>query len=367
MLLDLRTSIRAGLLGTALLLAGCVSSGSTGGSGFDYEEAAKTRVSLGLTYLKNNNYTQAKQNLDKALKFNPRSADVQFAMAYYYQLVGDNGRAEEFYETAMDIAPDNGNITNSYGAFKCQLGQYSEAKTYFLQAIENRLYANAAQTYENLALCAQSQGQQDEAINYFNEALKHQPARPKTLFLLAELYSDSEQWDQAKRTLERYERVARVSPDYLFLSYEIAKGQYNYEAAQSYGEMLLSMFPDSAQALRFKEQRSALTTGSVRTLKSTSPTLSKEKSSNADAAKPSENRNADINTSMKASEAASLAGVSAQSAKFHVVKEGENLYRISLLHNIRMTKLQKWNKLQSSGAIIAGQKIWLVPPEMQEE
>mgnify|MGYP001238051639 CR=1 FL=1 len=50
-----------------------------------------------------------------------------------------------------------------------------------------------------------------------------------------------------------------------------------------------------------------------------------------------------------------------------VVKEGENLYRISLLHNIKMATLQEWNNLENTGAIIAGQTLWLVPPSMQEE
>merc|ERR1712137_439078 len=75
-------------------------------------------MSLGLTYLQNNNYTQAKRNLDKAIAFDPRSADVQYAMAYYYQLVGENQRAESYYESALDLEPNNGDIANSFGAFK---------------------------------------------------------------------------------------------------------------------------------------------------------------------------------------------------------------------------------------------------------
>ena len=227
MVAGLRTSLKIGFLSAIIFTSGCVSNSQSGlyGGNFDHEEAAKTRMSLGLTYLQNNNYTQAKKNLDKALEFNPRSADVQFAMAYYYQLVGDNLRAEEYYETAIDLAPNNGDIANSYGAFKCQNGEYEKAKAYFFDAINNRLYANAAQTYENLALCAQSQGKLDEAIGYFQDALKHQPARGKSLFLLSELYTVSEQWELAESTLRKYERVAKVTPDSLWLAYEIAKGK----------------------------------------------------------------------------------------------------------------------------------------------
>jgi len=60
-----------------MLLSGCISQSSQSfGQNFDQIKAAKTRVSLGLTYLKNGNFSQAKFNLDKALEFAPRSADA---------------------------------------------------------------------------------------------------------------------------------------------------------------------------------------------------------------------------------------------------------------------------------------------------
>lgn len=396
MVAGLRASLRIGLLSAVILTSGCVSNNQPGmyGGNFDHEEAARTRMSLGLTYLQNNNYTQAKKNLDKALEFNPRSADVQFAMAYYYQLVGDNLRAEEYYETAIDLAPNNGDIANSYGAFKCQNGEYEKAKAYFFDAINNRLYANAAQTYENLALCAQSQGKLDEAIGYFQDALKHQPARGKSLFLLSELYTVSEQWELAESTLRKYERVAKVTPDSLWLAYEIAKGKGDLEIAKGYGEMMLSLFPESELTKRYSVQRESMQNRVVKTVKSsktieaenhnnasnsnnnevakgTSTGNVSEKSVNQDGKVQGELQSNNVNNTPRvASNTADKkqnTELSEQSAKFHVVKEGENLYRISLLHNIKMATLREWNNLSNTGAIIAGQTLWLVPPSMQEE
>lgn len=396
MVAGLRTSLKIGFLSAIIFTSGCVSNSQSGlyGGNFDHEEAAKTRMSLGLTYLQNNNYTQAKKNLDKALEFNPRSADVQFAMAYYYQLVGDNLRAEEYYETAIDLAPNNGDIANSYGAFKCQNGEYEKAKAYFFDAINNRLYANAAQTYENLALCAQSQGKLDEAIGYFQDALKHQPARGKSLFLLSELYTVSEQWELAESTLRKYERVAKVTPDSLWLAYEIAKGKGDLEAAKGYGEMMMSLFPESELTKRYLVQRESMQNKVVKTVKSTQPndsetqisgnqtntdgltqTSSNDKENEKsvaqdnDAQRQSQSNNTDNAPTATANtpEKAQNTELSVQSDKFHVVKEGENLYRISLLHNIKMATLQEWNNLENTGAIIAGQTLWLVPPSMQEE
>lgn len=396
MVAGLRTSLKIGFLSAIIFTSGCVSNSQSGlyGGNFDHEEAAKTRMSLGLTYLQNNNYTQAKKNLDKALEFNPRSADVQFAMAYYYQLVGDNLRAEEYYETAIDLAPNNGDIANSYGAFKCQNGEYEKAKAYFFDAINNRLYANAAQTYENLALCAQSQGKLDEAIGYFQDALKHQPARGKSLFLLSELYTGSEQWELAESTLRKYERVAKVTPDSLWLAYEIAKGKGDLETAKGYGEMMMSLFPESELTKRYLVQRESMQNRVVKTVKSTQPndsetqisenqtntdglaqTSSNDKENEKsvaqdnDAQRQSQSNNSDNAPTATANtpEKAQNTELSVQSDKFHVVKEGENLYRISLLHNIKMATLQEWNNLENTGAIIAGQTLWLVPPSMQEE
>ena len=396
MVAGLRASLKIGFLSAIIFTSGCVSNSQSGlyGGNFDHEEAAKTRMSLGLTYLQNNNYTQAKKNLDKALEFNPRSADVQFAMAYYYQLVGDNLRAEEYYETAIDLAPNNGDIANSYGAFKCQNGEYEKAKAYFFDAINNRLYANAAQTYENLALCAQSQGKLDEAIGYFQDALKHQPARGKSLFLLSELYTVSEQWELAESTLRKYERVAKVTPDSLWLAYEIAKGKGDLETAKGYGEMMMSLFPESELTKRYLVQRESMQNKVVKTVKSTQPndsetelsenqtntdgltqTSSNDKENEKsvaqdnDALRQSQSNNTDNAPTATANtpEKAQNTELSVQSDKFHVVKEGENLYRISLLHNIKMATLQEWNNLENTGAIIAGQTLWLVPPSMQEE
>ena len=396
MVAGLRTSLKIGFLSAIIFTSGCVSNSQSGlyGGNFDHEEAAKTRMSLGLTYLQNNNYTQAKKNLDKALEFNPRSADVQFAMAYYYQLVGDNLRAEEYYETAIALAPNNGDIANSYGAFKCQNGEYEKAKAYFFDAINNRLYANAAQTYENLALCAQSQGKLDEAIGYFQDALKHQPARGKSLFLLSELYTVSEQWELAESTLRKYERVAKVTPDSLWLAYEIAKGKGDLETAKGYGEMMMSLFPESELTKRYLVQRESMQNKVVKTVKSTQPndsetelsenqtntdgltqTSSNDKENEKsvaqdnDAQRQSQSNNTDNAPTATANtpEKAQNTELSVQSDKFHVVKEGENLYRISLLHNIKMATLQEWNNLENTGAIIAGQTLWLVPPSMQEE
>jgi type IV pilus assembly protein PilF len=232
-----------------VLLTGCVSqSGQNSNSrDFDQLKASKTRVSLGLTYLKSGNFSQAKFNLDKALEFAPRSADANFAMAYYYQNVDELEQAEALYQFAMDLEPKNADIANSYGAFLCQIGDYKKAKKYFLKAVNSTNYVSSAQTYENLALCSQSQGRPDDAIQYFRNAVNHQPGRANSLYLLAEALVDTGQWLEAKDIFRRYEKVSQVSPQSLLMSVKIEKGMGNLARAKGYADMLKILFPNSAE------------------------------------------------------------------------------------------------------------------------
>tara|TARA_B100000614_G_C14532181_1_gene486945 strand:+ start:468 stop:1604 length:1137 start_codon:yes stop_codon:yes gene_type:complete len=375
-----------------IALTGCVSETQPGAfsSEFDQQEAAKTRVSLGLTYLKNGNYSQAKQNLDKALAFAPRLAETHYGLAYYYQVVGESERADESYQTAMSLAPRDANIANSYGAFLCQDGRYEEAKRFFMQAVNAKQYANSAETYENMALCAQSQGEGEDAIEYLNSALKHQPGRAKTLFILTEMYVATEQYELAAETLRRYEKVARVSADSLWMAIEIAKGQGDLRAANGYGDMLLRMYPNSPLARLYIERQKTVPQPVVKV---------KTKQQSQLVSVPAPEKATDSEKEMQATEASVAESNQTESTKsevpepavvteepdanepvveakqnieadeaeslFHVVQPKENLYRLSLKYNIKLNTLKEWNNLDENGSIKVGMKLWLVPPAQQ--
>ena len=372
------------VLSLMIALTGCVSETQPGAfsSEFDQQEAAKTRVSLGLTYLKNGNYSQAKQNLDKALAFAPRLADTHYGLAYYYQVVGESERADESYQTAMSLAPRDANIANSYGAFLCQDGRYEEAKQFFMQAVNAKQYANSAETYENMALCAQSQGEGEDAIDYLNSALKHQPGRAKTLFILTEMYVATEQYELAAETLRRYEKVARVSADSLWMAIEIAKGQGDLRAANGYGDMLLRMYPDNPLARLYIERQKTVPQPVVKVKNKpqskVAPMPETEKVAEAETkpeAQVVESTQPETPEPVVVAEEPEAYGPVAEMRQdirndeadklFHVVQPKENLYRLSLQYNIKLNTLKEWNNLDKNGSIKVGMKLWLVPPAQQ--
>ena len=382
-----------------IFIVGCVSEplpeGFERSNDFDQVEAAKTRISLGLTYLKNGNFSQAKINLDKALEFAPRLADSHYSIAYYYQVVEEIARAEEAYQNALRLDPRNADIANSYGAFLCQQSRYEEAKTFFLQAVNSQTYASSAETYENMALCSISQQRNSDAIEYLTTALNHQPTRAKSLFLLTELYVGQSQFEQAKQTLTRYQRVARVSADTLWMSVQIENGLGQPATAKGYGDMLLRMYPRHPLAAKYRDtMNDAMPAVTAKTIDMPAPVVSEPVS-----AVP-ESTPAEVNEPQKAEESAAEIAEAApgfkdsaaerdhpvedfaaesiqddavaaaqaepsntQSTELqHVVAKGENLYRISLRYNVKMAKLIEWNQLPENGAIQVGMTLLVSEP-----
>ena len=384
--------MRSLIFALVIVLSGCVSQPMPEGfertDDFDQVEAAKTRISLGLTYLRNGNYTQAKHNLDKALEFAPRLADAHYSIAYYYQIVGEVVRAENAYEDALRLAPRNPDIANSYGAFLCQQSRYEEAKSFFEKAVNSQTYANSAETYENMAICSLSQSQTSDAINYLRTALNHQPTRGKSLLLLSEVLVEQEQFEEAKQVLIRYQRVARVSANSLWLAVQIESGLGQAENAKGYGDMLLSLYPGHELTQKYRiEKDNYLPKAQVvnKPKSATEPVMvpqSTPEDVKAPVAKTVQNvqpqdtmveTTEDLEPNVPAIVTAdpelmvdttTKENMLEESALQHIVLAGENLYRISLKYNVKMQRLIEWNQLDSNGAVYQGMKLWIVDPAL---
>ncbi|BDX07842.1 type IV pilus biogenesis/stability protein PilW [Planctobacterium marinum] len=316
----------------SILLAGCasqpVNNKNTLAPGVNQVEAAKTRVSLGLTYLKNGNYVQAKTNLDKALEFAPRLGDAHFALAFYYQQVSEWEIARQYYEQAMHLDSNNPDLINSYGAFLCEIGEYREAKENLLRAINIKTYNRSAESYENLAICSHRQGNIGEAMNYLRSALQHQPGRARSWYMLVELLLAKKQWQEAKVAYRQYEKVVPVTADTLNLAIEIENGLGNANIAQGYADMLQTLYPE-----RVGLPRTVILAPSQ--VNYTQP----------------EQQSAGISSE--------LAG---KDVVYHVLQKGETLYQISRRYNVRVQTLVDWNNIKDVADLSIGQRIIVSNP-----
>ena len=259
--------MKHGLHGILLLLVacsqlgGCVTERTYAGTDtpvtarkFDRIAAAQERSQLGLAYLRKGDSEQAKINLDKAMEYAPELEQVNVAMAYYFESVGEIQKAEETYDRAIETRDATGDAANNFGVFLCKQGKYDKSERMFLRAIDNRKYSRTASSYENLGICMRKAGSNDKAKRYFTMALKYEPRRRVALLEMAELELASRNFKAAKRMLQQYNKVATMSAESLATAIKIENGLGDREAAKRNGVLLLAKFPKSPQAKAYRTQ-----------------------------------------------------------------------------------------------------------------
>lgn len=208
------------------------------------EEAARTRIALGLQYLQRGNTSQAKFNLEKAKELAPRFAEAHAALAYYYQHVQEIALAKESYLAALSFAPKNADLLNNYGVFLCQLQEFSKAEAIFRQAIAERHYLRTSQSYENLALCALKADHFHKAKGYLTQALQYEITPARHLLMASLYYATSELPEAYSHVLLLNEPSAQS----WLLRYQLAVELQNHSDAAYAQQQLEGDFPKSQEA-----------------------------------------------------------------------------------------------------------------------
>jgi len=247
----------------AFLISACVSSKTTttlnNPNGlkvkFDAEAAAQTRIKLALLYLQNKQIQQAKENLDKALEYQPNNANVLGIFAYYYQQVNDNNKAEAFYKKSLSMDPENGDTYNNYGTFLCGNERYKEAEQAFVKAIESPNYIHIEESYRNAAICEEETKHFEKSIYYGELALAYNPNNINLNLFLAKLNITVKKYQAAKLNLITFQHNSKATAESLWQWIRLSYAEGNEVGVSKYGEQLIKFFPGSQQVLNYMNKK----------------------------------------------------------------------------------------------------------------
>ncbi|NOI67198.1 type IV pilus biogenesis/stability protein PilW [Vibrio sp. 99-8-1] len=207
--------------------------------------AANARVSLGLRYLFNENWSKAKENLEIALSYAPNYYHSLNSIAYYYQQVEETDLADKYYKKALRQSPNSGDVLNNYGVFLCELGQYSQAEVLFTRAIEQEKYYRIADSYENAALCALQAEEQEKATYYFERCLDYDPNRLSPMFELSKIDFQMGEIDKARDRLVKIHKKFGYQRKSLQLLIHVEQSAGNAHLADEYIKQLEARYPSS--------------------------------------------------------------------------------------------------------------------------
>jgi type IV pilus assembly protein PilF len=236
---------RALALGSMLLLAGCVS--DNGGRTKDPVEASRANLRLGVAYLQQGNLQLAKDKLERAEKQDGRNPDVHSALAFLYERLERKSEAEREHALARRLAPDSGEVANTYGVFLCRSGKPNEALKEFDAAAKNQLYPTPWAALTNAGVCLRSAKRGPEAVKYLEQAIQLRPNYAEAVSELADLHLTLDDVKAATDTVNRYLGMGLANPEVLLVGLRAAQARGDAATVATMARRLRRDFPNSVQ------------------------------------------------------------------------------------------------------------------------
>ena len=238
----------------AVLVAGCAGreapsadTGMMAGEPGDPRNRARVHTELAALYYERGTMGIALDELRQAT-----AADSSYAPAYglfglVYTELREPQLAQESYERALRLSPNDPDINHHYGWFLCQSGREQEGLRYFMQAVKNPLYVAPWRSYSAAGLCSLRLNNTRDAEDFFLRALKLDPDEPAALLKLGAIRYRQGSIEEARKLVARHNKLVSPTPESLWLALRIERRLGERVAEQSYANQLRRRFPGSPE------------------------------------------------------------------------------------------------------------------------
>jgi type IV pilus assembly protein PilF len=180
------------------------------------------------------------------------AADSGYAPAYnllglVYGDLRETSLAEEAFERSLKINPSDPDANHNYAWFLCENKREEESIRYFLLAVRYPLYTTPQKSYTMAATCALRTGNEKDAYEYLERALRLDPNYTPALINLAQLKYRRGELDAARTLVARYNKLAEPTAESLWLAVRIERKLGDSSTTTSYANQLRRRFPGSKE------------------------------------------------------------------------------------------------------------------------
>lgn len=237
------------------LLAGCGSApvaGSrddlpTSSDQTDNQKRARIRLQLAVGYYEQRQMPVALDEIKRALQADPGLVDAYSVRALIYMDMGENKLAEENFQQALRLSPNNPDFSNNYGWFLCQTGRESQAMQYFDGALKNRGYHSPEKALNNAGICSLRLKDKVAAEKFFSQAFQLDPGNPSTNVNLAKIYYEQGDYERARFYIGRVIKAEVMTADVLWLAIKIERKFGDRASELSLATQLRRRYPGSPE------------------------------------------------------------------------------------------------------------------------
>ena len=240
---------------TSVVLCACaatheaptVDTGTIVGDVGDPRNRARIHTELASAYYTRGNMGVALEELRIAAAADPSYAAVHSMFGLVYMELREDQLAEQSFERALRLAPNDGDINHNYGVFLCQNKREPDSIKYFLIAIRNPLYPTPWRSYSMAGVCTMRMNNMKDAEQFFERALRLDPDETSALLYLGQIRYRQGAIEDARKLVSRYNKLAQPSAESLWLALRIERKLGERVAEQSYANQLRRRFPESPE------------------------------------------------------------------------------------------------------------------------
>lgn len=193
-------------------------------------QGARSYHYLGLAYVKKNDLPQAVTELKEAIKLAPTSIDSHAALAGVYLSQGSADLAIEQARATLQLNPRHARIATLLGEAYTMKGDTEKAKQVLQTVI--KASPNYSFAHHRLGLIARSEKRDAEALEHFEQALKHAPEFIQALAQIISLKVAQGKIDDARARLIQHDKVVQKNPQLQVLRGQLAFSTKDYAQAE---------------------------------------------------------------------------------------------------------------------------------------
>jgi type IV pilus assembly protein PilF len=211
-------------------------------------DRAQIHTQRAAEYYRLGNLPVALEAAQQAVAANGDYAPAYNMLGIIYKELREDAKAQDAYERALRIAPNDSETLTNYGWFICETAAPAKAMPYFEQALRNPVYASPQVAHYNAGVCARRMGDKPRAEGEFAAAVNVQPLFAPPLYELAEIRFAQGRMKEAEALLGRHNILVQApGVEALYLGARIAHVQGDRVAESSYLQQLRRRFPDAPQ------------------------------------------------------------------------------------------------------------------------
>jgi type IV pilus assembly protein PilF len=211
------------------------------------QDRAILHVDLGAGYYERGQMDVALEELNEAAKLDPNNARIYNIYGLVYTMLGENPKAEQNFQRALSLAPQDSDIRHNWGWYLCSNGRPRESIPEFEMALRNPLYKTPEVALVNAGRCSVAFGDTAGAEVFFRRAVAGAPNNAGANYGLALIAYRAGRLDEARGFARRLTQQPASAPEALYLGMCIEKKAGDRGAELSYVSQLRNRYPDSAE------------------------------------------------------------------------------------------------------------------------